>query len=266
MKTFLRYVGLLLITAASLPLSTAYASQPYITASTFCAGGHAALGWTVSSWSNDPVDGEHPHVIVEASVDNGPWTIVGSGAFASPVYGFSGQVVLPQGSLSVRARVTALGPWASGVLNERAFYALPNWTDEGTATALPVPANCAFVNPGTGTPGYWKNHPNAWPVDEIVLGGVTLTRTQAIGVLSTPTAGDATYILARALIAAELNALIGNDTSCIGEALDDAQAWFIEYPVGSRVRSRDAAWTVGGALAGVLDAYNNGELCAPHRN
>jgi len=30
--------------------------------------------------------------------------------------------------------------------------------------------------PGTGTPGYWKNHPEAWPVEEITIGGVTIQR------------------------------------------------------------------------------------------
>jgi len=31
--------------------------------------------------------------------------------------------------------------------------------------------------PGTGTPGYWKNHPGAWPVQTIVVGGIEYTKT-----------------------------------------------------------------------------------------
>jgi hypothetical protein len=34
--------------------------------------------------------------------------------------------------------------------------------------------------PGTGTPGYWKKHPEAWPVQNITVGGVTYTKAQAI--------------------------------------------------------------------------------------
>ena len=34
--------------------------------------------------------------------------------------------------------------------------------------------------PGTGTPGYWKNHPGAWLVQTIVVGGVEYTKAQAI--------------------------------------------------------------------------------------
>jgi hypothetical protein len=36
------------------------------------------------------------------------------------------------------------------------------------------------VQPGTGTPGYWKNHPDAWPVSSITVGGVAYTKAQAI--------------------------------------------------------------------------------------
>jgi hypothetical protein len=34
--------------------------------------------------------------------------------------------------------------------------------------------------PGTGTPGYWKNHPEAWPVQTVTVGGVSYTKAQAI--------------------------------------------------------------------------------------
>ena len=46
-------------------------------------------------------------------------------------------------------------------------------TDFGFSTS-------AAPNPGTGTPGYWKNHPEAWPVATITVGGVTYTKAQAI--------------------------------------------------------------------------------------
>ena len=39
-------------------------------------------------------------------------------------------------------------------------------------------------NPGTGTPGYWKNHPDAWPVPSITIGGVTYLKADAITALS----------------------------------------------------------------------------------
>src|SRR6185503_2976132 len=36
------------------------------------------------------------------------------------------------------------------------------------------------LNPGTGTPGYWKNHAEAWPVSGITIGPNTYTKAQAI--------------------------------------------------------------------------------------
>jgi hypothetical protein len=41
-------------------------------------------------------------------------------------------------------------------------------------------APSAARNPGTGTPGYWKNHPDAWPVTQITVGGIVYTKVQAI--------------------------------------------------------------------------------------
>lgn len=127
---------------------------------------------------------------------------------------------------------------------------------------LPLP-----TNPGTGTPGYWKNHSSAWPVSSIALGGVTYSKAQAIAIMKLSTSGDKTLNLAEQLVAAKLNVLIGNDSSCIGTAIADADAFLSLFPIGSGVAASSAAWTsVGGALLTQLDDYNNGRLCAPHRD
>ena len=59
----------------------------------------------------------------------------------------------------------------------------------------------------TYTPGYWKNHPEDWPVDLIEIGGITYTKSQAIRLLRTPPRGDAWIILAQKVIAAKLSML-----------------------------------------------------------
>ena len=75
-------------------------------------------------------------------------------------------------------------------------------------------------NPGTGTPGYWKNHPEAWPVPTITVGivngvgGVTYTKAQAIAWLG-KVGKDKTTTMFSSLVPAILNGLIGNDTSCV---------------------------------------------------
>lgn len=119
--------------------------------------------------------------------------------------------------------------------------------------------------PGTGTPGYWKNTPEAWPVGAIVIGGVTYTKEQALYFMGLPD-GDKTLTMFRALVSAMLNVLVGNESSCISATISAADAWMAQYgPVGSGVRARTAAWVVGEPLYRELDAYNNGDRCAPHR-
>ncbi|MGD2113458.1 MAG: SdrD B-like domain-containing protein [Acidobacteriota bacterium] len=121
------------------------------------------------------------------------------------------------------------------------------------------------VAEGTGTPGYWKNHPDAWPVDEITVGGVTYTRDEAIALLGTPGRGDKTYDMFRALVPAMLNVLSGNDASCIADTIAAADAWLTAYPLGSGVKGKLWNTSGGEALHTTLDEYNNGLLCAPSR-
>jgi hypothetical protein len=121
-------------------------------------------------------------------------------------------------------------------------------------------------NPGTGTPGYWKNHPKAWPSTTITVGGVTYTREQAIKLMGNAGGGDVSYTMFRALVAAMLNVAIGNDSSCVADAIDEANEWLADNRLGSGVKARSGAWKKGGEeLKDTLDAYNNGQLCAPHR-
>jgi hypothetical protein len=121
-------------------------------------------------------------------------------------------------------------------------------------------------DPGTGTPGYWKNHPEAWPVEEITIGGVTYPKAEAIGYMANQTEGDMTYVMFMHLVAAKLNVLIGNESSCIDGTIAAADAWMAAHPVGSGVTADSAAWDEGEPLKDMLDKYNNGELCAPERD
>lgn len=100
----------------------------------------------------------------------------------------------------------------------------------------------------------------------LTIGGVTLSQSQAIALLGQPTRGDATVILARALIAAKLNVAAGNPSDCIAATIAAADAWFALHPPGSGVKPRSAAWKEAEGLAATLDAYNNGLLCAPARS
>ncbi len=118
--------------------------------------------------------------------------------------------------------------------------------------------------PGTGTPGYWQNHPDAWPVQEITIGGVTYTKAEAIAIIAAPVAKDKVYTMFPALVSAKLNVMIGNDPSCIQQTIDCADQWMATYG-GHPVKANSQAWQQGEPLYCQLDAYNNGLLCAPSR-
>ena len=133
------------------------------------------------------------------------------------------------------------------------------------------------TNPGTGTPGYWKNHPEAWPVDGITIGGEFYDRgwdskkdkLTAVWWMNQADKLDKTITMFRSLVAAKLNVMIGNDSSCIAETIAAADEWMAAHgPVGSGVEAGgdDSPWRTGEPLYLKLDAYNNGLLCAPSRD
>lgn len=124
---------------------------------------------------------------------------------------------------------------------------------------------CEPQGPGTGTPGYWVNHPQAWTVNSIVIGGVTYTKAQAIALMQLPVSKDKRLTMIPSLICAKLNVLAGCNSGCIADTIVHADAWMATYG-GSPVKASSAAWSIGSPLNGELDAYNNGLLCAPHRN
>jgi len=126
----------------------------------------------------------------------------------------------------------------------------------------------SVVQPGTGTPGYWKNHPEAWPLSIITVGGVSYTKAQAIEILERP-GKDRAVTMFSSLVPAILNLAIGNDGSCVETTIAAAHAWMASVgPVGSGsgVHAASLAWKVGEPLHRQLDNYNNGMLCAPHRD
>jgi uncharacterized repeat protein (TIGR01451 family) len=138
-----------------------------------------------------------------------------------------------------------------------------------------------LVPTGTGTPGYWKNHPEAWPIagSEVLIGDwnhdwvcdadetcLGLTIEEALAALSTPPKGDMTWNLGRPLVAAWLNVSAGNDSSCVAATIDLATDWLLAHPLGSGVGGGDSSWQLAAAWAALLDDYNNGRLCAESRD
>jgi hypothetical protein len=111
------------------------------------------------------------------------------------------------------------------------------------------------------TQGFWKNHPESWPVRALDIGAVRYEQAELLEILRTPTGGDASLILGHQLIATELNVATG---SAEPAALAGARAWMTanadadaRLPYG--VFEGHSAYASGVDLAAALDAYNNGE-------
>lgn len=132
----------------------------------------------------------------------------------------------------------------------------PSATPTVTPTPSATPSGCVFGF------GYWKNHPQAWPVTELQLGNVTYTQDQLLSIMDEPVHGNGLVSLAHHLITAKLNVANGADPSCIQQTIADADALIgdlVVPPVGDGyLAPRDV-----NALKDILEDYNEGHLCAP---
>jgi hypothetical protein len=139
--------------------------------------------------------------------------------------------------------------WAQ--LNETTVYGEAFWTTEILHRCFPY------------SKGYWKNHPENWPLDEIEIGDINHTKQEALGILIGANAEDATRMLTAQLVAAKLNRLSGcspyfeyfDETIDIDKTIEEADAFLEDYPLGSDPRgdARQEALQI----KDLLDAYNN---------
>jgi cysteine-rich repeat protein len=135
---------------------------------------------------------------------------------------------------------------------------------------------------GTGTPGYWKNHPEAWPVESIMVDGVLYPKDEAIFLMGKDGSGqkgNKCLTMYRSLVAAKLNILNGCSGSCVTETIAAADEWMDDWCVDNipmcltkrqnnclRVDGDSSAWDIGEPLYWFLDRYNNGLECDPSRD
>ena len=98
-----------------------------------------------------------------------------------------------------------------------------------------IPFTCECDEPGgcTFTPGYWKNHPEAWPVMDLTVGCVDYTQAELLDIFDWPTRGDATIIMFHHLVAAKLNVLSGS-ADYITSAIMAGDDFLCMHPLGSK--------------------------------
>lgn len=110
----------------------------------------------------------------------------------------------------------------------------------------------------TRTQGYWKTHPEAWPVTSLEIGGVVYSRDALIDLMWTSTKGDASLILLKQLVAAKLNVLAGATST---GAIAEGDAWFAAQ-AGTELQLGISPSSPAGMdaveIAGDLADYNEG--------
>jgi len=147
----------------------------------------------------------------------------------------------------------------------------PTATATATATATSTPTPTPTATPSGVCPltiGYWKNHPNAWPVNTLMLGSQTYTKTELLNILNNPGAGDASMILAVQLIAAKLNIANGSDPTPVSTTITHADSLLSMFSgkLPYHVKTSSAIGQMMVSDANTLDNYNNGKLtqhCSP---
>jgi hypothetical protein len=173
---------------------------------------------------------------------------------------------------------SSFGPRIAG-LNEGSSFVdcdVPTPTPSATFTPTPTPTPSATFTPTptptpTATPsatvcpltqGYWKNHPDVWPVNSLMLGSQIYTQTELLEILGTPSGGDASLILAKQLIAAKLNIANGSDPTPISSTIADADSLLSMFggKLPYNVKPSSAIGQMMINDANTLDRYNNGLL------
>lgn len=101
--------------------------------------------------------------------------------------------------------------------------------------------------------GFWKTHPEEWPVVWILMGGVEYEAEEMLAFLNAK-GGDATLHLALQLVATKLNLARGSEPSIV-PTVEASDAFLELHPPGSDPRGE--ARTEAERLKDLLDAYNN---------
>lgn len=99
-----------------------------------------------------------------------------------------------------------------------------------SVTCVPTGGGCTF------TQGFWKNHPEAWPVSSLTLGSVSYSASQLSDILDEPVNGNGLISLAHQLIAAKLNVANGADPTDVQADIAAADALIgslVVPPIGS---------------------------------
>ncbi|MGH7723930.1 MAG: hypothetical protein ACREOU_00735 [Candidatus Eiseniibacteriota bacterium] len=207
---------------------------------------------------------EYDHAVVTCEFSGIPtWTVEGAGSY---VLGSLESQMVELGQLFDETGVAStytheLESFTDYVVRVRAIGAGGD-SDSPYGETLSIRTglrreNCTF------TQGFWKNHPEVWPVVGLTIAGHFYTASELLDIFNEPARGNGLLILAHQLIAAKLNIENGADPTAASASIAAAEALIgalIIPPVGGGFLDPDDV----SALTGALDLYNNGLSGPPH--
>ena len=129
--------------------------------------------------------------------------------------------------------------------------------EQGAGSGSSADDDCTY------TQGYWKNHPEAWPVSSLKLGSVTYSKEELLAIFKTPVKGNGLISLAHQLIAAKLNIAAGASDSGIKSVIVEADALIGSLVVPPK-GDGNLATNKTSSLNDKLDAFNNGNTGPGH--
>ena len=126
--------------------------------------------------------------------------------------------------------------------------------ENSITTEPPGPDTCPLSQ------GYWKNHADFWPVEDLLLGDNSYTKEQLLELLNMPVKGDASLILAKQLIAAKLNIANGGASDPVAGTIIHADDLIGTDLIPMKIKPSKSLGKLMTSDASMLDEYNNGEL------
>lgn len=175
-----------------------------------------------------------------------------------------GRLVLDLGGVHGLSVTSATVPLTAGAHVVDLYFAERHTVQSGFSFEFTTEVDCYAPGeePCPHSQGYGKNHADAWPVGELVLGAETYDAAALLALLRTPVRGDASLILAHQLIAAKLNVAGGAQSAPVADAVADADALLAaqarRLPHAVAPSSSEGQAMV--SLAETLDEFNNGRL------
>lgn len=138
--------------------------------------------------------------------------------------------------------------------------ATPSPSDSGNVTGTPTlfpttDRNCTY------TIYFWQSNPDAWMIENIVIGSIAVSKAEAINILASDEDNETTGLL-RQFFGALLNTLRGADATSIEKTLIQAGDWLSGNPPGVELTTKEKQEAI--ALTEILAQYNNGSIGPGH--